>query len=151
MRHVISAARAIVVMREDVIECPSDPAPNAFFDSNAGILRVYHGPVYGNPYASILPSRGSNQMPIGAFSGYDQTMGYPPSMQGPMCGAQYGNGSGMSQNLFPQMSAPSPAMQNAMVRLPGIAPDLLYRIRFRIRGCLDTSYSMRLLEMWFRC
>lgn len=45
--RVIKPSRADVVLREDVVEGPTDPRPNAFFDPKTGVLRVYHGPVYG--------------------------------------------------------------------------------------------------------
>ncbi|KAH8805623.1 hypothetical protein F5884DRAFT_453660 [Xylogone sp. PMI_703] len=66
MSRIIQPSRADVVLREDVIECPSDPRPNAFFDARSGILRVYHGSHYGNPYATLIPLPPS-QLPIGSF------------------------------------------------------------------------------------
>lgn len=63
----IMPSKAMVVLREDVIECPSDPRPNAFFDNRTGILRVYHGSVYGNPFATLMPNPASH-MPIGSFA-----------------------------------------------------------------------------------
>lgn len=53
--QVIIPARADVIIREDVIESSADPKPNAFYDSRMGVLWVYHGPVYGNPTATIVP------------------------------------------------------------------------------------------------
>lgn len=55
VKRVIKPSRGEVVLREDVIECPSDPRPNAFFDTRTGVLRVYHGPVYGNPLSTLIP------------------------------------------------------------------------------------------------
>ncbi|RDW65433.1 hypothetical protein BP5796_10125 [Coleophoma crateriformis] len=66
MSRMIQPSRADVVVREDVIECPSDPRPNAFFDARTGILRVYHGPMYGNPFATLVPLR-NQPIPIGSF------------------------------------------------------------------------------------
>ncbi|TQS34284.1 hypothetical protein Golomagni_05339 [Golovinomyces magnicellulatus] len=63
--RIIQAPRAEVVIREDVIESHSDPRPNAFFDSKTGILRVYHGPVYGNPLATLIPTKAPQ---IGSFA-----------------------------------------------------------------------------------
>ncbi|RKF82687.1 hypothetical protein GcM1_168003 [Golovinomyces cichoracearum] len=62
--QIIQASRAEVVIREDVIESHNDPRPNAFFDSKTGILRVYHGPVYGNPLATLIPTKAPQ---IGSF------------------------------------------------------------------------------------
>lgn len=72
--RVLSASRADVVLREDVIECKSDPIPNAFFDIKTGVLRVYHGPIYGNPFASLIPLS-STMRATGNFS--------PPLFSGP--------------------------------------------------------------------
>lgn len=66
MSRIIQPCRADVVLREDVIECESDPRPNAFFDSRSGTLRVYHGSVYGNPYATLIPLPQS-QVPFGTY------------------------------------------------------------------------------------
>ncbi|RFU26670.1 hypothetical protein B7463_g9661, partial [Scytalidium lignicola] len=66
MSRIIQPSRAEVILREDVIECSTDPRPNAFFDSRSGILRVYHGSRYGNPYATLIPIPPS-QVPVGAF------------------------------------------------------------------------------------
>jgi hypothetical protein len=62
--QTIQPVRAEVVMREDVIESPTDPRPNAFFCLKTGVLRVYHGPEYGNPYATIAPLP---PVPIGTY------------------------------------------------------------------------------------
>jgi len=95
MSHrVLRSARAEVVDREDVIEGPSDPKPNAFFDPNSGVLRVYHGNVYGNPYGSLFPAS-SNPMPVGTFRqspnpyfyGMQQQQ-FPMMAYGPMATAQ---------------------------------------------------------------
>ena len=80
--RIVQPSRADVVLREDVIECPSDPRPNSFFDSKTGVLRVYHGPVYGNPYATLVPSS-MNQIPIGTFPPLPGQFGGPtPHMVG---------------------------------------------------------------------
>ncbi|KAI8966722.1 hypothetical protein F5Y11DRAFT_307674 [Daldinia sp. FL1419] len=41
---------------EHAIELPNDPRPNAFFDGAHGIMRVYHGPHYGNAYGQLYPN-----------------------------------------------------------------------------------------------
>ncbi|KAI9733480.1 MAG: hypothetical protein M1818_007228 [Claussenomyces sp. TS43310] len=73
MSRLIQPSRAEVVIREDVIECANDPRPNAFFDAKTGILRVYHGPNYGNPMASVVPLTNAH-IPIGTPA----PLGYPP-------------------------------------------------------------------------
>jgi hypothetical protein len=65
MSRLVQPSRSEVVVREDVVEGPMDPRPNAFFDSRTGILRVYHGPVYGNPFSTLVPIQPSH-LPIGA-------------------------------------------------------------------------------------
>jgi hypothetical protein len=75
--------RAVVVHREDVVECPSDPRPNAFFDVQSGILRVYHGSVYGNSYAMLVPNP-ADQMPISAVAPQAARSSGPPPMNTPI-------------------------------------------------------------------
>ncbi|KAI0847819.1 hypothetical protein F5Y00DRAFT_270950 [Daldinia vernicosa] len=41
---------------EHAVELPNDPRPNAFFDGVHGIMRVYHGPHYGNAYGQLYPN-----------------------------------------------------------------------------------------------
>jgi len=64
MSRLILPSRAEVIIREDVLENPSDPRPNAFFDARTGMLRVYHGPLYGNPGGSLVPLQ-AQHVPIG--------------------------------------------------------------------------------------
>lgn len=64
MSRLILPSRAEVIIREDVLENASDPRPNAFFDARTGMLRVYHGPVYGNPGGSLVPLQ-AQHVPIG--------------------------------------------------------------------------------------
>ncbi|KFY65106.1 hypothetical protein V496_02851 [Pseudogymnoascus sp. VKM F-4515 (FW-2607)] len=64
MSHLILPSRAEVIIREDVLENASDPRPNAFFDARTGMLRVYHGPMYGNQGGSLVPLQ-AQHVPIG--------------------------------------------------------------------------------------
>lgn len=64
MSRLILPSRAEVIIREDVLENTSDPRPNAFFDARTGMLRVYHGPMYGNPGGSLVPLQ-AQHVPIG--------------------------------------------------------------------------------------
>ncbi|KAK6950465.1 hypothetical protein Daesc_008793 [Daldinia eschscholtzii] len=45
-----------VLQVEHAVELPNDPRPNAFFDGVHGIMRVYHGPHYGNAYGQLYPN-----------------------------------------------------------------------------------------------
>ncbi|KAI1808547.1 hypothetical protein F4811DRAFT_246090 [Daldinia bambusicola] len=45
-----------VLQVEHAVELPNDPRPNAFFDGAHGIMRVYHGPHYGNAYGQLYPN-----------------------------------------------------------------------------------------------
>lgn len=69
--NLIAPIRAQVVQTEDVVETPDDPPPNAFYDAESNIMRVYYGPVYGNhTHRSLYPKRDSNtaaaaSLPVG--------------------------------------------------------------------------------------
>ncbi|KAK4092696.1 hypothetical protein PCL_12010 [Purpureocillium lilacinum] len=63
--HLIEPIRAEVVQTEKVVEGPEDPPPNAYYDAEHGVLRVYHGPVYGNHYSQPLyPRRDASARPL---------------------------------------------------------------------------------------
>jgi hypothetical protein len=80
--QTVQAIRAEVIMREDVIESPTDPRPNAFFCLKTGVLRVYHGPQYGNPYATIAPLP---PVPIGTYPPHaGQFVAQAPSVPPPI-------------------------------------------------------------------
>ncbi|KAI0180294.1 hypothetical protein GGR52DRAFT_237488 [Hypoxylon sp. FL1284] len=55
-----------VVQVEHAVEVQDDPRPNAYFDNAAGVMRVYHGAAYGNPYGSLYNSRvyGTQNLPL---------------------------------------------------------------------------------------
>lgn len=44
---------AKVIQIEHAVEGNADPRPNAFMDYKNGFCRVYHGPEYGSPHASL--------------------------------------------------------------------------------------------------
>ncbi|XXH04868.1 Dephospho-CoA kinase cab5 [Hypoxylon texense] len=69
--------RPHVVQVEHAVEVQEDPRPNAFFDNANGVMRVYHGPVYGNPYGVLYPNRvyGNQSLP--------SPIGTPHPMQNP--------------------------------------------------------------------
>ncbi|KAI1335540.1 hypothetical protein F5Y15DRAFT_246673 [Xylariaceae sp. FL0016] len=49
--------RSQVLQVEHAVEGSEDPRPNAFYDHEGGIMRVFHGPVYGNPHGTLYPKR----------------------------------------------------------------------------------------------
>ncbi|KAL7626739.1 hypothetical protein AAE478_003513 [Parahypoxylon ruwenzoriense] len=59
--------RSRVLQVEHAVEAPGDPRPNAFFDNGNGVMRVFHGPAYGNPQGILYPQRGyyDQNLPIG--------------------------------------------------------------------------------------
>lgn len=63
--NLIEPIRAEVVQTERVVETPEDPPPNAYFDSEHNIVRIYHGPVYGNHHGrSLYPRRDTSAKPL---------------------------------------------------------------------------------------
>lgn len=56
---------AQVLQVEHSIEGAEDPRPNAFYDAEHGVMRVYHGGAYGNPYGALYPKRWGQSMPLG--------------------------------------------------------------------------------------
>ncbi|KAL2878602.1 hypothetical protein SGCOL_006072 [Colletotrichum sp. CLE4] len=73
--NLIMPIRAEVVQVEHTIEGVEDPRPNAFHDPQHGVVRVYHGPAYGNPYGLLYPARDPNNAPL--------PMGVPHPLQNP--------------------------------------------------------------------
>ncbi|KAI3394078.1 hypothetical protein diail_3254 [Diaporthe ilicicola] len=59
--NLLMPIKSKVVQCEHAIEGPNDPRPNAFINSGKGIVRVYHGPVWGNHtgelYGAANPSK----------------------------------------------------------------------------------------------
>lgn len=80
--NLIMPIKSNVVQCEHTIEGPNDPRPNAFIDSGKGILRVYHGPVWGNHtgelYGAVNPSKLSPLPPSAR-----PDLWYPPGWGGP--------------------------------------------------------------------
>lgn len=63
--NLIEPIRAEVVQTERVVESPEDPPPNAYYDPEHGVLRVYHGPVYGSSQGHALyPRRDASGRPL---------------------------------------------------------------------------------------
>lgn len=80
--NLIMPIKSKVVQCEHTMEGPNDPRPNAFHDSGKGIVRVYHGPVWGNHtgelYGAVYPHKPS-PLPLSARP-YPR---YPPSWAEP--------------------------------------------------------------------
>lgn len=80
--NLIMPIKSSVVQCEHTIEGPNDPRPNAFIDSGKGILRVYHGPVWGNHtgelYGAVNPSKLSPLPPSAR-----PDIWHPPGWAGP--------------------------------------------------------------------
>ncbi|KAM0581574.1 hypothetical protein ACHAP6_000127 [Verticillium nonalfalfae] len=55
--NLIMPIRAEVLQVEHTIEGAEDPRPNAYHSGEHGIVRVYHGPAYGNPHGMLYPRR----------------------------------------------------------------------------------------------
>lgn len=62
--NLIVPIRAEVVHTERVVETPEDPPPNAYYDSENNIVRIYHGPAYGHHHASLYPKRDPSHLPL---------------------------------------------------------------------------------------
>ena len=63
--HFLEPTKAETIRTERVVEGPEDPKPNAYFDAEHNILRVYHGPVYGGNHGqSLYPKRDPNNKPL---------------------------------------------------------------------------------------
>ncbi|GAB0135821.1 hypothetical protein EsDP_00004144 [Epichloe bromicola] len=62
--NLIVPIRAEVVHTERVVETPEDPPPNAYYDSENNIVRIYHGPAYGHHHGSLYPKRDPSHLPL---------------------------------------------------------------------------------------
>ncbi|ROV99088.1 hypothetical protein VMCG_06647 [Cytospora schulzeri] len=91
--NLIMPVRSKVLQCEHTVEGPSDPRPNAFVDSGKGIVRVYHGPTWGNHtaelYGRVNPAKQPSPLPPSARPPPD-FHGYPPGPPGPVPPGYYG-------------------------------------------------------------
>ncbi|KAH9900624.1 hypothetical protein F4778DRAFT_782151 [Xylariomycetidae sp. FL2044] len=55
--NLLMPPRHDIFTLEHAVETNQDPRPNAYYDSQNGIMRVYHGPAYGNPYGHLYPQQ----------------------------------------------------------------------------------------------
>ncbi|KAL2111405.1 hypothetical protein VUR80DRAFT_10128 [Thermomyces stellatus] len=62
--NLVRPIRAEVMQVEHTVEGPEDPRPNAFVDEHNNIVRVYHGPAYGNPFGRLYPRRDPSLQPL---------------------------------------------------------------------------------------
>ena len=100
--HYIEPVRAEVVQTERVMETPQDPPPNAYYDAEHNIIRVYHGPVWGgNPNQSLYPRRDSSMRPL--------PIGMPHPTQNPY---YYGFNNPPPQQQQQQQPQPQPGPEN---------------------------------------
>lgn len=65
--NLIMPVSAQVLQVEHAIEGVEDPRPNAFHDGEHGVVRVYHGPAYGNPYGVLYPRRNCSDVKQGSL------------------------------------------------------------------------------------
>jgi hypothetical protein len=118
--NYIAPVRAEVVQTERVIETPYDPAPNAYFDDEHGVVRIYHGGAYGsNANHGLYPRRDKPFRPM--------PMGVPHPLQNPYLGGfnqpqGYNAGDENNQNVPVTQGMPVNAW-NAMYGPPGMPAD----------------------------
>ncbi|KAL7913372.1 hypothetical protein GGI35DRAFT_206360 [Trichoderma velutinum] len=90
--NLIAPIRAEVMQTERVVETQDDPPPNAYYDALHGVLRVYHGAVYGQNGHHMFAARentaglphtfgNSNQMQNPYYHGYNNVMPIPQPQQ----------------------------------------------------------------------
>ncbi|OTA91809.1 hypothetical protein M434DRAFT_388184 [Hypoxylon sp. CO27-5] len=84
--NILLPRRSRVLSVEHAVEIPQDPQPNAFYDNVNGVMRVYHGPIYGNPYGELYPQRvyGGQSLPVGTPHPMQNPVynGFPPASGG---------------------------------------------------------------------
>ncbi|KAF3072829.1 hypothetical protein CFAM422_004724 [Trichoderma lentiforme] len=71
--NLIAPIRAEVMQTERVVETQDDPPPNAYYDGLHGVLRVYHGAVYGQNGHSMFAARENTAGPPHSFGNSNQT------------------------------------------------------------------------------
>ncbi|KAL8361932.1 hypothetical protein RB601_007634 [Gaeumannomyces tritici] len=114
--HLLMPVKAQILQVEHTIETPDDPRPNAFVNNEHGVLRVYHGPAYGNPNGNLYPQRN--------WSGQPPPLGMPHPLNNPyMYG--FGNpGADRAANALPQGPSHDNQMPPQMMWPPaGMGPD----------------------------
>jgi hypothetical protein len=118
--NYIEPVRAEVVLTERVVESPNDPPPNAYYDAEHNVMRVYHGPVWGTTSnQGLYPRKGSSRpLPVGMphpsqnpyLAGFAQDHGQGQRGQGKNPDEENNNimpvTQGMPVNTWPAMYPP---------------------------------------------
>ncbi|KAK1238716.1 hypothetical protein MKX07_004292 [Trichoderma sp. CBMAI-0711] len=128
--NLIAPIRSELMQTERVVETQDDPPPNAYYDALHGVVRVYHGSVYGQnghhmfaarenaagpPHPASMPHPAGMPHPAQNpyYPGYNNVMPMPPpQQQQPPQGYEH-------VPITQGMSMPS---WNAMVPPPGYPP-----------------------------
>ncbi|TLD12546.1 uncharacterized protein PgNI_04523 [Pyricularia grisea] len=110
--NLLMPVKAQVLQVEHAIETPDDPRPNAFVDNQYGVLRVYHGPAYGNALGNLYPRR--------SWSGKDLPLGAPHPMHNPYIHGfgQHSQGQGHG-GAVPDGQGPHSMMPPGWYAIPG--------------------------------
>ncbi|KAI1496736.1 hypothetical protein F5X99DRAFT_421905 [Biscogniauxia marginata] len=121
--------RSHILHVEHAVEAPDDPRPNAFYDNENGVMRVYHGPAYGNPYGALYPKRiyRHQPLPVGTphpmynpwYNGFQTVAGQPVPPHVPPQ-------TPMRQIQAPQNGSPDASrwFQGYGMTTPAAAPDM---------------------------
>jgi len=80
--NLVLPPRSTVLQVEHAVETASDPRPNAFMDNSNGILRVYHGPMYGNAWGALYSSRAWPNQPLPHEIPHNMNNQYYPGFNG---------------------------------------------------------------------
>ncbi|KAH7037752.1 uncharacterized protein B0I36DRAFT_380894 [Microdochium trichocladiopsis] len=105
--------RSNVVHVEHSMETPTDPRPNAFFDNQNRVMRVYHGPVYGNATGGLYRNASGN--PSGNPNNYASI----PQQQNLTNSSIYMQNNGQHlPNIQPSYQGYPPPQAQAMPSLP---------------------------------
>ncbi len=128
-RAILPTAAHVLIV-EHMLEVPSDPRPNAFFDSRTGILRVYHGNIYGNPTGSLLPVSAQNVQ--SSQLGSSGSPGNPMAQAAAGAQGGFGGSNDFAGAGAAPMTAQLPAMMGGlnlnpqMMLLPKVMPNAMY-------------------------
>ncbi|TFB00663.1 hypothetical protein CCMA1212_007280 [Trichoderma ghanense] len=74
--NLIAPIRSELMQTERVVETQDDPPPNAYYDALHGVVRVYHGSVYGQNGHRMFAAREN-------VAGLPHPVGMPPSAPNP--------------------------------------------------------------------
>lgn len=74
----IEPIRAEVLHMEKVMEAPEDPIPNAYYDAESKVVRVYYGPMYGHHGQMLYPRHDPSYRPMPMGMHYPYHHGFHP-------------------------------------------------------------------------